>query len=69
MFAAMQRDLRLTADEANPDAEDGDGSLTCAAMARRRYELCPDELLDEFNGDRNTEKITALLRKYRAQKR
>jgi hypothetical protein len=27
------------------------------------YQLCPDELLDELNGDRNTEEITALLRK------
>jgi hypothetical protein len=33
------------------------------------YELCPDELLDELNGDRDYEKITALLRTYRAAKR
>ncbi|WFE44137.1 hypothetical protein [Verrucosispora sp. WMMD1129] len=33
------------------------------------YELCPDELLNELNGTRNYAKITALLRKYRAQKR
>ncbi|MFF5219353.1 hypothetical protein [Micromonospora sp. NPDC000442] len=33
------------------------------------YELCPDELLNELNGARDYAKITALLRKYRAQKR
>ncbi|MFY1575273.1 hypothetical protein ACN26Z_10355 [Verrucosispora sp. WMMD703] len=33
------------------------------------FELCPDELLNELNGTRNYAKITALLRKYRAQKR
>jgi hypothetical protein len=33
------------------------------------YELCPDELLDELNGDRDYAKVTALLRKYRAEKR
>ncbi len=33
------------------------------------YELCPDELLDELNGDRDSDKITVLLRTYRAGKR
>ncbi|MGC5055001.1 hypothetical protein ACLQ2S_26555 [Micromonospora sp. DT48] len=34
------------------------------------YELCPDALLNELNGGaRDYAKITALLRKYRAQKR
>jgi hypothetical protein len=33
------------------------------------YELCPDELLDELNGDADHAKITALLKRYRAQKR
>jgi hypothetical protein len=33
------------------------------------YELCPDELLNELNGARDYEKITALLRKYRAERR
>ncbi|WP_214111352.1 hypothetical protein [Acrocarpospora catenulata] len=33
------------------------------------YELCPDELLNELNGEKNGEKITALLQQYRAQKR
>jgi hypothetical protein len=33
------------------------------------YELCPDELLDELNGDRDPAKLTELLRKYRALKR
>jgi hypothetical protein len=33
------------------------------------YELCPDELLDELNGDRDYGKITALLRTFRARKR
>jgi hypothetical protein len=41
--------------------------------ARRRwgdlYEVCPDELLDELNGTHDPEKITALLRGYRAHKR
>ncbi|MEV4715347.1 hypothetical protein [Micromonospora sp. NPDC049374] len=32
------------------------------------YELCPDELLNELNGARDHAKITALPRKYRAQK-
>ncbi|GAA2600531.1 hypothetical protein GCM10010399_34170 [Dactylosporangium fulvum] len=34
-----------------------------------QYQLCPDELLDELNGARDYAKITALLRRYRAQKR
>ncbi len=33
------------------------------------YELCPDELLVELNGAKDPAKITALLRRYRAQKR
>ncbi|MFA1542896.1 hypothetical protein ACQPZP_32500 [Spirillospora sp. CA-142024] len=33
------------------------------------YELCPDDLLAELNGNRDYAKITALLRHYRAQKR
>lgn len=33
------------------------------------YDLCPDDLLDELNGEANYEKITALLKRYRAQKR
>ncbi|MEV4458470.1 hypothetical protein [Microbispora sp. NPDC049633] len=33
------------------------------------YELCPDDLLNELNGAKNSEKITALLQRYRAQKR
>jgi hypothetical protein len=33
------------------------------------YELCPDALLDELNGEADYQKITALLKRYRAQKR
>jgi len=33
------------------------------------YELCPDELLAELNGDRDYERITALLRIHRARRR
>ena len=33
------------------------------------YELCPDDLLDELNSTASQEKITALLKRYRAQKR
>ncbi len=33
------------------------------------YELCPDDLLDELNGAADHERITALLRRYRALKR
>lgn len=33
------------------------------------YELCPDDLLDELNGDAEPEKITALLKRYRSLKR
>jgi hypothetical protein len=33
------------------------------------YELCPDDLLTELNSDADPEKITALLRRYRALKR
>jgi hypothetical protein len=33
------------------------------------YELCPDELLTELNGAARNERITALLKHYRAQKR
>jgi hypothetical protein len=34
-----------------------------------QYELCPDDLLTELNGDADYEKITDLLKKYRALKR
>ncbi|MBE3008206.1 hypothetical protein IL992_03255 [Microbispora sp. NEAU-D428] len=33
------------------------------------YELCPDDLQNELNGEKNSEKITALLQRYRVQKR
>ncbi|MFC8235004.1 hypothetical protein [Streptomyces sp. NPDC056663] len=33
------------------------------------YQLCPDDLVAELNGDANYEKITALLKRYRALKR
>ncbi|MEU4539784.1 hypothetical protein AB0G15_33515 [Streptosporangium sp. NPDC023825] len=33
------------------------------------YELCPDDLLNELNGARDYDKITALLKRYRAMKR
>ncbi|GAA3125266.1 hypothetical protein GCM10020001_052810 [Nonomuraea salmonea] len=33
------------------------------------YELCPDDLLHELNGARDIDKITALLKRYRAAKR
>ncbi|MEV4293206.1 hypothetical protein [Microbispora rosea] len=33
------------------------------------YELCPDDLLNELNGEKNSEKITALLQQYQVQKR
>lgn len=33
------------------------------------YELCPDDLLAELNGAKSAAKITALLKRYRAQKR
>jgi hypothetical protein len=33
------------------------------------YELCPDELLGELNGNRDPERITALLRAHRTRKR
>lgn len=33
------------------------------------YELCPDELLTELNGDADYQKVTDLLRRYRALKR
>ncbi|MEU8121823.1 hypothetical protein AB0C21_24210 [Spirillospora sp. NPDC049024] len=43
------------------------------AKARRwwgdLYELCPDDLLAELNGDADSAKITALLKRYRALKR
>jgi hypothetical protein len=29
----------------------------------------PDDLLDELNGDANYERITALLKRYRSQRR
>ncbi|OII69809.1 hypothetical protein [Streptomyces sp. CC77] len=34
-----------------------------------RYALCPDDLLAELNGARDPARITALLKRYRAQKR
>jgi phage gp46-like protein len=33
------------------------------------YELCPDDLLTELNGDKDYKRITDLLKRYRAQKR
>ncbi|WP_339156323.1 hypothetical protein [Actinomadura luteofluorescens] len=33
------------------------------------YELCPDDLLTELNGDADYQKVTALLRRYRILKR
>ncbi|MDI3420872.1 hypothetical protein [Streptomyces luteolus] len=33
------------------------------------YELCPDDLLAELNSGANLEKITALMKRYRALKR
>jgi hypothetical protein len=33
------------------------------------YESCPDDLLHELNGARDDDKITALLKRYRAMKR
>ncbi|MFE2868900.1 MULTISPECIES: hypothetical protein [unclassified Embleya] len=33
------------------------------------YELCPDELVVALNGSTTPETITALLKRYRAQKR
>jgi phage gp46-like protein len=34
-----------------------------------QYELCPDDLLAELNGAKNTEKVTALLKQHRALRR
>ena len=34
-----------------------------------RYEVCPDDLLAELNGPADYEKVTALLKRYRALKR
>ncbi|MCX5332660.1 MULTISPECIES: hypothetical protein [unclassified Streptomyces] len=33
------------------------------------YELCPDDLLAELNGQADQARITALMKRYRAQKR
>ncbi|MFE9058802.1 hypothetical protein [Streptomyces mutabilis] len=33
------------------------------------YELCPDDLLSELNGAADRDRITALLKRYRALKR
>ncbi|AWS40349.1 hypothetical protein DKM19_02365 [Streptosporangium sp. 'caverna'] len=33
------------------------------------YELCPDDLLNELNGARDYDRITALLKFHRAEKR
>ncbi|MFC8870423.1 hypothetical protein ACFUAC_22720 [Streptomyces sp. NPDC057148] len=33
------------------------------------YELCPDDLLKELNGAADRDRITALLKRYRALKR
>ena len=33
------------------------------------YEVCPDDLLTELNGDADYNKITQLLKRYRALKR
>ena len=34
-----------------------------------QYEVCPDELLDELNGPADYGRVTALLKRYRAQRR
>jgi len=34
-----------------------------------QYELCPDELLTELNGPKRYERVTALLKLYRALRR
>lgn len=33
------------------------------------YELCPDDLVAELNGTADPQKLTALLKRYRALKR
>ena len=33
------------------------------------YELCPDDLIAELNGGADNERLTVLLKRYRAQKR
>ncbi|MEU3896897.1 hypothetical protein [Streptomyces sp. NPDC045251] len=33
------------------------------------YELCPDDLLKELNGAADRDRVTALLKRYRALKR
>jgi hypothetical protein len=33
------------------------------------YDLCPDDLLNELNDDADYQRVTALLKHYRAQKR
>jgi hypothetical protein len=33
------------------------------------YEHCPDDLLDELNGDRDPDRLTALMKRYRASRR
>ncbi|HET9656405.1 MAG TPA: hypothetical protein VFP72_13700 [Kineosporiaceae bacterium] len=33
------------------------------------YEVCPDDLLRELNSERNPQRLTELLTRYRAQKR
>jgi hypothetical protein len=54
--------------------ERGPGGYRIWDNRRRRwwgdlYELCPDELLDELNGDADYQKLTDLLKRYRTQKR
>ena len=33
------------------------------------YELYPDDLLEELNGERDPDRITALMKRYRADRR
>ena len=33
------------------------------------YDYCPDDLIDELNGQADPAQITALLKRYRSQKR
>lgn len=33
------------------------------------YDFCPDALLDELNGDRDPARLTALMKRYRAERR
>ncbi|GGN26033.1 hypothetical protein GCM10011578_060350 [Streptomyces fuscichromogenes] len=70
-FAAPQAQPRQPAHGLSDlqHAEAGIGEHYVRGAYESLYELCPDDLLTELNGQADQAQITALMKRYRAQKR